>query len=73
MAADKLDGRDYRIILAMADTNMKPAETARAVYMHRGTVTFHFEKIKRITGLDPENFYDLHKLVNMVKGVAEDD
>ena len=72
MAIEKLDGRDYRIILAFADSGMNIAETAFVVYMNRGTVIYHMEKIKRITGLDPRNFYDLYKLVSMVKGVVDD-
>ena len=58
---------DADIVLALAANNMNISDTARAVFMHRNTVVYHIAKIKKMTGLDPANFYDLHKLVNMVK------
>lgn len=60
-----LDEFDYKIILTLAKDNMKPTETARELYVHRNSVIYHIEKIRRLTGLDPLNFYDLHKLVEM--------
>lgn len=58
---------DSDIIIALADNNMNVSDTARALFMHRNTVVYHIAKIKKMTGLDPANFYDLHKLVDMVK------
>lgn len=63
-----MDERDKAIIIALAEHNMRIGEAAEAVFMHRNTVVYHFEKIKRLTGLDPRNFYDLIKLVSMVTG-----
>lgn len=65
---EKLDGLDYRIILALADNRMRIMDTARAVYVDRNTILYRTDKIQRLTGLNPNNFYDLHKLVKMVKG-----
>lgn len=62
-----MDERAAEIILALADHNMNITKVARVGYMHRNTVLYHIGKIKRITGLDPTNFYDLHKLVDMVR------
>lgn len=62
-----MDERDAEIVLALADHNMNTSETARVGYMHRNTVLYHIRKIKRETGLDPTNFYDLCKLVKMAK------
>lgn len=67
-----LDGQDFRIILSLAYFNMRVTETSYALKIHRNTVTYRISKIKSITGLDPLNFYDLHKLVKMVNGGAED-
>ena len=63
-----MDERDTAIIIALAEHNMNIGEASEAVFMHRNTVTYRFVKIKRLTGLDPRNFYDLQKLVGMVTG-----
>lgn len=62
-----LDDRDDAIILALADNNMRVTETSYALNIHRNTVMYRLEKIKQLTRLDPLNFYDLHKLVEIVK------
>ena len=58
---------DLQIILALADNNMNESETARALFMHRNNIVYHIGKVKKITGLDPTNFYDLGELVQMAK------
>lgn len=64
---DVLDYRDREIILKLADCGMSISETARQLYMHRNTVVYHVEKIKRATGKDPRNFYDLWELTQLVR------
>ena len=58
-----LDERDYKIIQMMAEKNLNVSMTSEALYMHRNTVLYHIEKIKRITGFDARNFFDLHSLL----------
>lgn len=60
-------------IIALADNNMKPTEAAYSLRVHRNTILYRIEMIKRATGLDPLNFYDLHKLVKMVEGEKRTD
>lgn len=60
-----LDERDFCIILTLAKNNMRATETSYDLDVHRGTVLYRIEKIKKLTGLDPMNFYDLHELVKM--------
>lgn len=55
------------IILALADNDMRIETTARAMYMHRTTLTKYVRKIKKDTGLDPLRFYDLEWLVARAK------
>lgn len=62
-----MDERDVKIILAIADSAMNLNAVARALFMHRNTVVYHIGKIKKITGLDATDFYDLCKLVKQVK------
>lgn len=65
-----LDERDFQIILSLAKNNLKATETSYDLDVHRGTVLYRIDKIKSITGLDPLNFYDLYKLVEMAKGAT---
>lgn len=67
MVYKKLNEKDHELILAIADYGMKYYNAADAIGMHRRSAHGRLEKIYNITGLDPRNFYDLHKLVEMVK------
>ena len=58
---------DAQIVLALAENNMNESETARSLFMHRNTVVYHIGKVKKLTGLDPTNFYDLVELVQMAR------
>jgi carbohydrate diacid regulator len=62
-----MDERGVEIILSLADNNMNETKTARELFMHRNTVIYHLRKVKKLTGLDPMNFYDLCKLVERVR------
>jgi carbohydrate diacid regulator len=66
-----LDELDFRLILSLAENNMRATETSYALYVHRGTVMYRIAKIKALTGLDPQKFYDLCKLVEMAKKEVE--
>lgn len=61
-----MDERDAKIILAIADNSINVYAAARELFMHRNTLVYHIGKIKKITGLDATDFYDLCKLVEMV-------
>ena len=63
-----MDEMDRRLILSLAENNMRATETSYDLDVHRGTVIYRMGKIKAITGLDPMVFYDLCKLVEMVRG-----
>lgn len=64
----KLDDFDKEIVLKLADCNMQISEVARQMFMHRNSIAYHINKIKRITGKDPQNFYDLYDLVQNIRG-----
>ena len=61
-----LSDADKEIILTLADNNMNISSTAKSLFMHRNTVVYHLGKVKKVTGLDPMNFYDLIKLVSLI-------
>lgn len=60
-----LNEKDYRMILLFAKNNMKIQATADEMGRHYNAVAWRIEKTKEVTGLDPRNFYDLIKLVDM--------
>ena len=71
--AYELTERRRSLILAFAEHNMNLLETANASYMHRNTVEYQLNRIYKITGLNPKNFYDLVELVSIVKGKCDDE
>ena len=60
-----LNEMDFRLILSMAKNSLRITETAYDLDCHRNTIVKRIEKIRRITRLDPMNFYDMIKLVDM--------
>ena len=65
--ATTLDDFDYQVILMFAENNMRMIETSYCLDVHRNTIEYRICKIKRLTGLDPRNFYDLIKLVEIAR------
>ena len=63
---------DKKVIIALADNRMNTTDAANSLQMHRNTVLYHIEKVKRKTGLDPRDFHDMCKLFAMVSGERED-
>lgn len=53
-----------KIIKTFADCNMNVQATANLMCYHRNTIIYHLRKVKKETGLDPMNFYDLIKLLD---------
>lgn len=65
-----LNDRMREIILAMAECNMSLSEVSKVKHYHRNTVDYHCRQIRKKTGLNPRCFYDLVRLVCMVKGIG---
>lgn len=59
---------DKALLRAYAENNMNRSQTSKAVYLHTNSIRYRFDVIRRETGLDPGNFYDLVKLL----GIAEE-
>lgn len=58
---------DVQVVLAFADNDMSTTETGRKLFLNRNTVKYHLESVERKTGLSPLKFYDLVKLVGILK------
>lgn len=63
-----LSDRDKQIINSLAKNNMNVSEVSRELFMHRNTVVYNLERIKRLTGLNPTSFFDLVELVRRAGG-----
>lgn len=57
---------DKKILLAYADNKMVTNVTARALHFSGNNVSYHLTRIRTDTGLDPRNFYDLVRFVNLI-------
>ena len=68
MTVNELTVADRECCLAYAKYGMRLSETARRLIFHRNTVQYHLDQVKKKTGLDPHNFYDLVKLVQALEG-----
>lgn len=58
---------DEQVILSLCSNNMSVSAVARELHYHRNTVMYHIKQIEKETGLNPQRFYDLVDLVEMVK------
>ena len=57
-----------QIIVTMCDNGLNMSKTGRALYMTASNVNVHCNKIKRKTGLDPRDFWEMQKLLELMKG-----
>lgn len=58
-----------KVIKALADNGLRAARVAKVLYKHRNTIVFHIDSIRRQTGLNPLDFYDMQKLLPMAQRV----
>lgn len=63
--------KQAKVVLALAECDMRVAKAAVVLHHHPNAVDYHVEKIRQSTGMDPKNFYDLCKLVQMAREVME--
>lgn len=62
----ELTKRDRECLELYAKSNMNANEAARRNFMHRNTVEYHLEQVKKKTGLNPRDFFDLAKLMEVL-------
>lgn len=55
---DSLDSETLFTIHEFFDNNLNVSETSRKLFIHRNTLVYRLEKIKRLTGLDLREFDD---------------
>ncbi len=66
---DSLDQETLFTIQKFFENNLNVSETSRRLFLHRNTLVYRLEKIKRLTGLDLRKFDDaiVFKVALMVK------
>lgn len=58
-----------KIIIALANNRLTTREAARSLNYHHNTIYYHRVKIRKSTGLDPCDFFDMQKLLPMAEEV----
>ncbi len=66
---DSLDRESLSTIQAFFENNLNVSETSRKLFVHRNTLVYRLEKIRKMTGLDLRDFEDAitFKVALMVK------
>ena len=66
---DSLDSETLYTIQKFFENNLNVSETSRKLFVHRNTLVYRLEKIKKLTGLDLREFDDaiVFKVALMVK------
>ena len=66
---EKLDHETLSTIQCFFENNLNVSETSRKMFVHRNTLVYRLDKIKKMTGLDLREFEDAitFKVALMVK------
>ena len=66
---DSIDNETIFTIQKFFENNLNVSETSRKLFVHRNTLVYRIEKVKKITGLDLREFEDaiVFKVAMMVK------
>lgn len=63
--------QEAKIIVELAHNQLSALRAAKSLNYHRNTVYYHVRKIRKDTGLDPYDFFDMQKLYPMAQEVNE--
>ena len=56
---------DLLVLRGYANNNMNALQTAHNIFFSKRVVYYHLNAIKRKTGKNPHNFYELQELLEM--------
>ena len=60
----KLTQAEMLMIRTLADNNMNISAAARQLFRDDSGLAYRYKQIRKRTGLNPLNFYDLHELLS---------
>lgn len=63
--------QEAKIVIALANHKLSALRAAKSLSYHRNTILYHVKKIRKDTGLDPYDFFDMQKLYPMAREVAD--
>lgn len=69
---NKLTLRQAEVIVSLAKTNINALAAARRMFVHPQTIYYNIHQIRKKTGLNPTNFYDLCKLLPAAEVVLKE-
>lgn len=59
-----------KIVIELANHGLSAMLAAKSLNYHRNTIYYHVRKIRKETGLNPYDFFDMQKLYPMAQEVA---
>ena len=63
-----LSDMDIECVLAYAEHDMRVKAAAEKMHYHGNTIRYHLAAVEEKTGYDPRKFYELVRIVGMIKG-----
>ena len=69
----RMDETSAKIVHALAQCNMNINAAAQKLHYHRNTIEYHITQLRKTTGLDPRNFFDLGELYTIAIDVLGDE
>lgn len=61
--------QEAQVVFVLAKNGLKIEPSAKQLYMHRSTLHRYIRKIKKKTGLNPLDFYDMEWLIAKAKTI----
>ncbi len=65
--------QESRIIVELAHHQLSALRVAKSMNYHRNTIYYHVRNIKKKTGLDPYDFFDMQILYPCAKEAVQDE
>lgn len=62
---------EAKIIMLLAENNLDVSPVSRILYMHRNSIMYHIRMIRKKTGKNPQNFYDMCELLPEARFVLD--
>lgn len=63
--------QEARIIVELAHHQLSALQTAKSLNYHRNTIYYHIRNVKKKTGLNPYDFFEMQTLYPMAQEVIQ--
>ena len=63
---EELTPADKNVVIAYAECGMNALGAGRRLHFSNNGINYHLTKVRTLTGLNPREFYDLIKLVELI-------